>query len=142
MRKEHSAVVWARLYSNSKTERLTCTSSKIQTVSCAQMAVTARDHGLILHADFHTEKLQVQPRNVNYLPKEPIRPAQLRQIFQDNPAYLVALPLQQRALFQQASHPERQTAPLPATTRAKPKFRPCGYVSSSQTGQRPIGRPY
>ena len=37
-------------HSNSKTERLTCTSSKIQTTSCAQIAVSARDHGLILQS--------------------------------------------------------------------------------------------
>ena len=59
--------IWARLLSNSKTERLTHASSKIQTTSCAQMAVTARDHGLILHADFNMEKLQAPPRNVNYI---------------------------------------------------------------------------
>ena len=73
-----------------------------------------------------------------YLPKEPIRPSQLREIFQYSPANLVALPLQ-RALIEQASHPERQAVPLPAAPRAKPKFRPYGHVPSNQ---RPIGRPY
>ena len=76
-----------------------------------------------------------------YLPKAPIRPSQLREIFQYSPANLVALPLQ-RALIEQASHPERQAAPLPAAPRAKPKFRPYGYVPSHSSTQRPIGRPY
>ena len=43
------------------------------------------------------------------VPKEPIRPTQLREIFQSSSANLVVLP-SQRALFQQVSHLERQAA--------------------------------
>ena len=71
-----------------------------------------------------------------YLPKAPIRPSQLRAIFQYSLANLVALPLQ-RVLIEQASCPERQTAPLPAAPRAKPKFRPYGCVPSNHAANDP-----
>ena len=70
----------------------------------AQMAVTARDHVLILRRLHYGEITGPVKKCQLHLPKEPIRPAQLRAIFQYSPANLVVLPLQ-RALFEQASHP-------------------------------------
>ena len=68
-----------------------------------------------------------------YIPKEPILPAQLREIFQHSPANLVAQPLQ-RALYQQATvnhfvmqpprlqqrEPRQNFAPLDTSLPVKP----------------------
>ena len=75
-----------------------------------------------------------------YVPKAPILPAQIREIFQRSPANMVVQTLQ-RTLYQQASQPHRQATPLPAPTRVTPKHRPYGDVPSSQSSRRPIGRP-
>ena len=64
-----------------------------------------------------------------YVPKAPILPAQIREIFQRIPANMVAQMLQ-RTLYQQASQPYRHATPPPAPAR---KYRPYGYVPSSQS---------
>ena len=76
-----------------------------------------------------------------YVPKTPILPAQIREIFQRSPANMVAQTLQ-RTLYQQASELHRQATPPPAPTRATPKRRSYGYVPSSQSSHRPIRRSY
>ena len=76
-----------------------------------------------------------------YIPKAPLSIAQLRHIFQQSPANLVAEELQD-SLHEPASRIRRPPTPPPTAARAVPKPKPYGHVPNSQVHRRSMGRPY